>query len=147
MKSDWVWMPHPAHLIVGRDCRFHLATYLPNGYIVSTVGEWLPDSATWDIYANSNGVTLEGCGDARRADFMKKVGFIEIGYKRKYETMVFPAGAGTCPSCPYMPTAPWSELDLCGYNDGATAFKGHLKMCNKWALFAKSNNRKRKEKK
>ncbi|MCH7681711.1 hypothetical protein IID10_20485 [candidate division KSB1 bacterium] len=36
-KKDWIWMPHVAHFICGKDCKFHLATYF-NGYIVSTIG-------------------------------------------------------------------------------------------------------------
>jgi hypothetical protein len=29
MKADrWVWMPHAGHLIVGNQCRFHLATFV-----------------------------------------------------------------------------------------------------------------------
>ena len=86
-------MPHPAHLIVSRDCRFHLATFIPGarvcGVIISTVGEWLPDSEVREITARCRGVQLEGRGDARLADYMAKIGFQEIGAGRTYETMVF----------------------------------------------------------
>lgn len=54
-KEDWIWMPHPAHFICSDHCRFVLATYV-GGYIVSTVGEHVPDSATREIIAESRGV-------------------------------------------------------------------------------------------
>ncbi len=87
-KADWVWMPHPAHFICARDCRFHLATKVGD-FIVSTVGELLPDSAVREIYAECRSITLEGEGDARLTDWMTKAGYEDIGYQRKYETMVF----------------------------------------------------------
>jgi len=68
-RDEWVWMPHAAHLMVGNDCRFHLATYV-GGYIVSTVGEYLPGEAACEIRAKAHGIQLEGRGDARRVDFL-----------------------------------------------------------------------------
>ena len=44
-----------------------------------------------EIYAKSREVKLEGVGDVRDADYIKKVGYEEIGDGRKYETMVFKA--------------------------------------------------------
>lgn len=137
-NSAWVWMPHPAHLIVGQDCRFHLATYLGNGYLVSTVGEWLPDSSSWDIYAESAGVVLQGIGDERRADFMRKVGFVDIGYNRKYETLVFKSGPkkdSSC-GCAFSPTS-WGELDSGVYNDAREATDGHMALCRKYSAKSK----------
>lgn len=134
-KSEWVWMPHPGHLIVALDCRFHLNTYV-GGYIVSTVGEYLPDSAVREIFAQSRGVTLEGRGDSRRYDYMKKIGYEKIGWDRLYETMVFPAKSNQDDGkhcCPWL-AADWSELDTRGYNDSEAAARGHLEMCEKWAV-------------
>ena len=131
LKSEWVWMPHAGHLIVGSKCRFHLNTYVGD-YLVSTVGEYVPDSATREILAQSRGVNLRGRGDEREADWMRKVGFEEIGAGRTYETLVFHATKAKDGCCPYT-AASWSEIDGRGYNDAAEAFAGHLAMCEEWA--------------
>lgn len=129
-KSEWVWMPHAGHLIVGNDCRFHLATRIGK-WIVSTVGEYIPDSEVRELLARTRGVKLEGMGDNRLADYMKKVGYEEIGLNRKYETMVFRAKrAKDC--CPWR-MKQGNELDMAGYNDPTKAYKGHFRMCEKWA--------------
>lgn len=131
--EKWKWYGNAAHLIVGNDCRFHMAT-LVGKHIVSTVGEWLPDSTSWDIYARSKDITLAGRGDERRYDFLKRVGYVEIGCERKYETMVFKAGvpckSKTC-GCG-LPTIDGSELDFGGYNDAGAATRGHMALCRKW---------------
>lgn len=130
-RENWVWMPHPGHLIVGQDCRFHLSTYVGR-FLVSTVGEYLPDSGTREILAKSRGIVLEGIGDYRRADYMKKIGYETIGYERLYETMVFKAikHKGNC--CDWRQES-GSELDFEGYNESKEATKGHMKMCLKWS--------------
>ena len=123
-KADWVWMPHPGHLVVSRDCKFHLNTYV-GGYIVSTVGEYLPDSQVREILAKSRGIELSG-------RWLKKNDWEEIGSGRKYETMVFPAKIAEDKCCPFF-AYDWSTLDFDGYNDAGEAFAGHQKMCKKWA--------------
>jgi hypothetical protein len=134
-RSEWVWMPHPAHLIVGRDCRFHLATYV-GGFIVSTVGEYEPEAGVREIYAQSRGITLVGKGYERRADFAEKVGWVEIGHGRTYETMVFRAEprpadeGGDC--CPWQ-ISTGNELEMAGSTDAGAAYRGHLAMCEKYA--------------
>jgi len=130
-KENWIWMPHAGHLIVGNDCRFVLNTYV-GGYIVSTVGEYLPDFPVREIFAESKKITLEGRGDARRADYMKKIGYEEIGCDRLYETMVFKAMKTKDGCCPWR-IASGENQDMEGYNDPEEARKGHLKMCNKWS--------------
>lgn len=134
--AAWEWYGHAGHLIVGSDCRFHLAT-LVGPWWVSTVGEWLPDSATWDIYAQSAGVTLKGRGDARRNQFLSDVGYVEIGCDRKYETMVFRSSGRRCETpdcgCGLPLVDEWGELDSDGYNDARSAREGHLAMCAKWS--------------
>ena len=132
-RDKWVWMPHPAHLVVARWCQFHLATYV-GGYIVSTVGEYVPDETGREILASSRGIVLEGKGDDRYADYMQKIRFEEIGAERKYETLVFSAGKATgytC-GCAYKPTA-WLEVDGRGYNEADAATRGHLELCDKYA--------------
>lgn len=136
-RDEWEWFGSPAHLIVGRDCRFHMATRV-GAWLVSTVGEWLPDSASWDIYAGRVGGIPAGLrGDERRDWFLENVGFIEIGAGRKFETMVFRAGERCAiPECGCggLPAAAdWSELDSDGYNDAASASRGHYALCEKWA--------------
>lgn len=105
-KADWIWMPHAAHLCVGHDCSFHLATYVGK-YIVSTVGEW-------------------------RYNQQNPQDFKEIGYNRKYETMVFKAEPSKHKCCPYHIVVA-EEVDFAGYNTADDAYAGHLEMCEKWA--------------
>ncbi len=125
-----IWMPHPAHFICALNCRFHLATYV-NGVIVSTVGDLLPDEGEREILAKCDGVVLEGRGDARRYDFMKKIGYVEIGFDRKYETMVFRARAAKATCCPFQIVVS-DELDFEGYNDAGAAAQGHREYVAKW---------------
>lgn len=130
-KSEWTWMPHAGHLIVSNDCRFRLNTCVGE-FIVSTVGEYFPDAGVREILAESRGVKLVGRGDERRADYMRKIGFEDIGCDRKYETMVFfsePSGEGCCPHTPRN----YRELDCRGYNSAADATKGHLELCEEWS--------------
>jgi hypothetical protein len=105
-------------------------------YIVSTVGEWFPSQSARECLAESRGIILEGMGDAREVDYMKKIGYKDIGYQRKYETMVFHAklredANGQC--CPYECIYDGGELDTNGYNDHAEAAVGHYEMCLKWS--------------
>ena len=129
-EKGWVWMPHPGHLCVSDECKFHLNTYVGK-YIVSTVGEYLPDSEVREILARAKKIKLKGKGDDRLANYMEKIGYENIGYKRKYETMVFKAKKSKYKCCPYV-AANWEELDFEGYNSAEDAFKGHYRMCQKW---------------
>ena len=136
-RDQWEWFGHSGHLIVGRDCRFHLCTYV-GGHIVSTVGEYLPDSSVRETIADVRGVELEGIGDERRADYMRKIGYETIGIDRLYETMVFSVGEERCEKvecggCGMPIVDDWGELDFDGYNDAASASRGHLALCEKWA--------------
>ena len=131
-KSDWIWMPHAAHFILGTECQFHLATYV-NGYLISTVGELWPDSRIRAITANAKGIQINGRGDAWDADYMKKIGYAEIGYQRKYETMVFMAEPNYEHRCCPWRMANASEIDGQGYNDPSDATDGHLALCERYA--------------
>lgn len=131
-RENWVWMPHAGHFILGRDCRFHLSTYVGK-YIVSTVGELWSDSRIRKIKAQAKGIKINGMGDVWDYDYMKKIGFDEIGCDRTYETMVFRAARGIkCMACPWV-IADGHELDFNGYKNSGMAYKGHLAMCNKWS--------------
>lgn len=105
-------MPHAGHFICAYQCHFKLNTYV-GGYIVSTVGEM----------ANTN-------------EFHKKLktnDWEEIGVGRKYETMVFKAKKSKDKCCSYEAIIAGGEIDIKGYNKSEDAYKGHLKMCNKYA--------------
>lgn len=130
-RANWEHMPHAGHLIIGQDCRFHLNTKVGK-YIVSTVGEYFPDEGIREIFAKSRRVKLEGMGDARRADYMRKIGYEDIGLDRKYETMVFRAQKSERDCCPWEMKSP-SNIDMRGYNDPGEARKGHIAMCRKYA--------------
>lgn len=108
-KSKWVWMPHAGHFILGDKCKFRMATYVGK-YIVSTVGE------------------LKSRGDSGEN------GWGRIGSDRTYETFVFKAKKSKNDCCPFV-MADASEIDSDGYNDQKSAYKGHLRLCEKWNSF------------
>ena len=139
-KEKWVWMPHAGHFICGNDCRFHLTTYV-GGYLVSTVGEYWPDRQVREIHAGIHNRTWFDENKHRKGDdfdtaYMKEFGFIEIGLDRKYETMVFKAKKSADGCCPFR-ILDGTELDFMGYQDGKSAYEGHIKMCKKWAGLGK----------
>ncbi len=135
-KDKWIWMPHPAHFICASDCKFFLATKIGK-YIVSTVGEYFPDAPIREIFAQSRNKPLEGMGDARRADYMKKIGFEELHCGGiLYETMVFKATKSPkekgCKACPFVIDS-GQNLDSEYYKTPNEAFIGHYKLCQKWS--------------
>ncbi len=157
MKSDWIWMPHVGHLCVGHMCRFHLNTYV-NGYIVSTVGEYFPPSDLLRRFIEIRkqypklGIGIDGKiqeskpltdeqlqelldlkGDSFDAAYLHIFGYEDIGWNRKYETMVFKATAQSnslAQCCPY--EAEGSCLEMNGYNDPKDAYEGHMELCQEW---------------
>jgi hypothetical protein len=134
-ECEWRWFGSAGHLIVAAWCRFHLCTQIGD-VLVSTVGEYFPEDQVREINAISRGVTLEGRGDERRADYIRKIGFEEIGYGRIYETMVFRTTGDVCheSGCGCgLPTIIPSELDFEGYNTAGAATLGHMALCRKWA--------------
>lgn len=139
-REEWEWSGHAGHFILASQCRFHLCTVV-GPWIVSTVGEYLPDAPVRESLAKSRGIALEGIGDARLASWMEQAGYEEIGFGRKYETMVFPAGERceepTC-NCGARKPSSWSELEADGYNDAGSATRGHYEMCEKWAAIEAS---------
>jgi hypothetical protein len=120
--DKWEWFGVVGHYICGQWCRFHLATMV-GPWLVSTIGEYVhplhskgneKDEAEW-MRVNWPGEDI-GCG-------------------RKYETMVFKAGARcTKKGCECnMPAIGGSELDIHGYQTRGQAQAGHLQMCKKWS--------------
>lgn len=134
--DEWRWYGNAGHFICSSDCRFHLTTEVGR-FLVSTVGQYLPDSAVREITSKSRGVFLEGRGDAREADYMKKLGFEEIGLGRTFETMVFKLGTTRCTrpdcDCGLPDVADWGGVVQEGYNDAGSATRGHMKLCAKYA--------------
>lgn len=131
-ESEWEWFGLSGHLIVSMDCRFHMCTLIGD-VLVSTVGMYLPDSQVREGLARSRGIELEGRGDARRYDWLRKNnGYEEIGVDRKFETMAFMAGPRCeVPGCncgqPSIAIA--TELFAEGYNDPRAAREGHMRAC------------------
>lgn len=137
--NRWKWFGHVGHFICGHKCRFHLTTKVGK-YLVSTVGEMWPSLSIREIHAKihdpewlSKNISL--MGDYFDAAYMKRFGFSEIGYKRKYETMVFLAGepCKTKECGCGLPKIFGSELDFLGYNMAGDATKGHYLLCHKWS--------------
>jgi hypothetical protein len=128
-KEDWVWMPHPAHFICGHMCRFVLSTKVTGPYIVSTVGEYVVPYVLMQHRAAARGKDLKG--DYLEAWYLKEFGFEEIGYNRKYETMVFRAVRQEEGCCPWTIEVA-EDLDFKGYNTAKDAYEGHLELCNIW---------------
>lgn len=104
--DTWVWMPHAAHFIGSDKCQYRLATYLPTGYIVSTIGDYLP-------YRGKE--------------------YEEVGPGRLYETMVFTAEPNSKALCCRYTINNYSEVDLRGYNDPKSAYDGHMALCHQYA--------------
>ena len=132
--ENWKWFGNAGHFICGDLCRFHLATQV-GPWLVSTVGQMFPDEGTREVFATSRGVELSGRGDARKFDYMQKIGYQEIGCGRTFETMVFRAG-DPCASegCQCgLPNISGSELESDAYNDAGSATNGHMALCLKWA--------------
>ncbi len=111
MMDGWIWYGHKMHYICSDRCRWNMATELPNGYLVSSVGDMRPhDLEIGETWAEE---------DAE-----------EIGMCRKYETMVFRiVGREEC-GCP---VNEYTELDVDGYNTHIEASDGHMRMCIEWA--------------
>jgi len=108
-ESEWIWDGHQAHLRV--TCEFHLATRVGD-YIVSTVGEYRPQS-----------------GRADGAQYgLEYARFETIGSGRLFETFVFRTsgeGLGTPDT--------FDEVDTEIANDHNTARLNHMAMCRKYA--------------
>lgn len=139
-RDKWIWFGHAAHFICAKDCKFFMATKVGK-YIISTVGEYLPDYRIQKIYADSRGIEIKGIGDEWDRNYLQKIGYEDLSYDGwKYETMVFKAirnpygkkdkSYRIC--CPYV-IASGFNLDQNRYKEADEAYKGHYKMCDKWS--------------
>lgn len=134
-RNKWVWMGHVGHFILGHKCRFHLSTYVGK-YIISTVGELWNERSVREIHADvCDKKWLEGNkhlkGDLFDSAYFKRFGYEDIGCDRKYETMVFKARKSKHGCCPYEMIN--EEKDFERYKNAEKAYKGHLRLCNKWS--------------
>ena len=134
-ESEWRWFGNAGHLIVSSNCQFHLCTQIGD-FLVSTVGEYVPDAPVREMLAINRGVELTGRGDARLADYMNKFGFEEIGVNRTYESMVFRVTGDVChaPGCACgLPSVDYAHLALLGYTTAGAATLGHMALCRQYA--------------
>lgn len=134
-RAKWEWFGNAGHFIGGNHCRFHLCTRV-GPWCVSTVGQLVWDEGAREISAKSKGIILEGRGDARLYDFLKRHGFETLGCGPEiFESMVFPAG----PPCNAkgcgcgQPTDGGEERDMVRYMTAKEATEGHMKLCYRWA--------------
>lgn len=97
------WYGYAGHLIVGKRCAYHLGTVV-NGYLISTVGHFLPD-----------GKTMETIGSGEN-DF--------------FETMVFHCNGEDKDGNPNVLN--WSNIDGERYADSTSAEKGHYVYLEKY---------------
>lgn len=105
-KESWKWFGSPGHFCVCHRCQFHLCTQVGN-YLVSTVGDYLPEGAESFKPVNSSGL---------------------------FETMVF-AVSGPCPCGCGAPDHNGRELEVQSYNTRKEANEGHVTMCERAALW------------
>lgn len=126
-----LYMPHAAHLIVGRWCAFHLATALPNGYLVSTVGEYRPSFSRRHmdrIIATGSREPLQARADDEPCE---EIGLGSPGRPALYETMVFRSVRDESKCCPFRQES-GEDLECARYSTADEATVGHEAMCQKW---------------
>ncbi len=144
-ESEWRWFGNAGHLCVADWCRFHLCTQI-GPFLVSTVGEYVPEEAVREIHCHVRGIVLNGRGDERLADYMRQVGYQELGAKeyrdgvigpgRTYETMVFRTTGEVCHEAGCgcgLPRINGESLDMRGYHTAGAATIGHLEFCRQYA--------------
>lgn len=135
-KTDWKWFGHAGHFICAQWCRFHLCTQV-GAYLISTIGEYVPDDGVREILASQRKIILQGRGDARLADYMSKIGFERLGAgPHCYETLVFRAGKPCnrkeC-GCGLPFPSDYSEIAGSRWLTPKEAREGHNKFCQQFA--------------
>lgn len=116
--SEWKWFGDPGHFICGRWCRFHLCTLIGK-YLVSTVGAYVHPARS----GGKEKIEAEWLKDNWPGE--------DIGFGRKYETMVFLAGEPCSQegcNCG-LPQISGGELDLRGANTPGEATAYHMELC------------------
>lgn len=121
MTTQWKWFGSPGHFICAKWCRFHLCTQVGK-FLVSTIGEYVhPRHGKGSEKDEQKWLELNWPGE-------------DIGYGRKYETMVFRTGKPcTLPGCMCgQPVIDGVELDSRGCNTRQEANANHIELCEKW---------------
>ncbi len=119
-ESEWQWFGFSAHFCCGEWCRFHMATRIGD-LLVSTVGKYVHPRNS-GASENSEREWLAGNPEGE-----------DIGYDRKYETMMFRVD-GECACGCGQPTIDGHELEARGANDSKLARENHMMVCRKAAL-------------
>ena len=140
--KDWKWIGMPGHFIHASYCEFHLCTEV-NGFLVSTVGAWIPEAKACRILAETRGIELKGTDDySVRCDFVDKIGLLGMDglpeSKKKYETMVFALDLETeycqheyC-KCGLPTNFSHIPIETQYYETAGEATSGHIEMCKKY---------------
>lgn len=119
--SEWQWFGHAGHFFCGHACRFHMCTHV-GGYLVSTIGEYVPSSQA---------------GGRERV----KNEWVELSSGRLYETMVFHAGEPCdiedC-KCGQPTLKDATELEMFPANDAGDARANHMMLCKQYAAMEKT---------
>lgn len=95
----------PGHCIIAHSCIFHLFTQV-GAFMVSTIGDYKSPIAD---------------------------GFTDVGYQRKFETMVFNASNVPCEcGCGAPQIDDWAEIECQGYQTRNEANSGHAETITKY---------------
>ena len=133
MKKNWKWFGKAGYCCIGQYCRFHLTTQVGD-FLVCTIGEYMPPESMVEIINEVKKLNLQGKGDDREADFLKKNGYEDVSCGNKYESVVYLAGA-PCKEkgclCG-MPEIAGAVLDGRRYNTAGEATEGHMELCEDW---------------
>lgn len=129
-KENWTWMPH-VDSIIGDDCQFRLCTYV-NGYLITTIGEYLPErNILKSIHPLDNKLqTLKG--DEFDRYFLSKYGYEKIAMGHLYQTQVFIAQKRVeeedqC--CTHHRVKGEYCIESNGYAYAVSATVGHMNLC------------------
>jgi hypothetical protein len=108
--NSWRWYGYAGHLIVSRDCDYHLNTRVGN-FVVSTVGAYYPDDQV-------------------------KMKIIGSGKKDFFETCVFRCTE----EVDGYAVVDYLDIDSKRYEKSIKAESGHYTMCWKWHFMGKEIN-------
>ena len=125
--KDWKWFGNAGHFICGKWCRFHLCTQVGK-YLVSSVGQYIHPG----VVAMKYGVWSE-----KNEHLYLKENYPgdDIGYQRKFESMVFSCSGRVCEEegcdCGMPLIEDFTELDILGCNSAREATTNHMQLCEK----------------
>lgn len=114
-QSEWIWMGHQAHYWTR--CEFHLATYVGNGYLVSTIGDEMHR------------------GKKKHLDLTSSYFETLVFRARPYSTSDPITYDGCCQWVKIPGTDPVEQVY---YDTAKEASEGHITICNKYAAMAPS---------